>query len=148
MKIARSAGCSGLSVNDSWWQFLWSLNIPSKVKPFIWRACLRRIPCVQVLAGRGMKVDVCCQLCGSNIESVSHALWGCFSLKGVKEAFGLIQGIGRIDPLSFMDLVLLCKSLLLVENFELLCIVFWRIWFRRNKFNHRGGLLSIGPNCF
>ncbi|KAL5752202.1 hypothetical protein ACOSP7_022383 [Xanthoceras sorbifolium] len=147
MKIARSAGYSGLSgndCNDSWWQFLWSLNIPSKVKLFIWRACLHWIPCVQVLAGRGMKVDVCYQLCGSNIEYASHALWGCFSLKGVREAFGLIQGIGRIDALPFMDLVLLCKSLLLVENFELLCIVFYRIWFRRNKFNHGGGLLSVG----
>ncbi|KAL5732565.1 hypothetical protein ACOSP7_031921 [Xanthoceras sorbifolium] len=43
-----------------------------------------------------------------------------------------------------MDLVLLCKSLLLVEEFELLCIECWRNWFGRNQFNHGGGLLSDG----
>ncbi|KAL5808872.1 hypothetical protein ACOSQ3_029563 [Xanthoceras sorbifolium] len=73
---------------------------------------------------------------------MSHALWGCSSLKGIRLACNFVKGMGRVDNIPFLDGVLLCKSNLEVKDFELLCIVFWQIWFRQNRLQHGGLLLS------
>ncbi|KAK2664867.1 hypothetical protein Ddye_003441 [Dipteronia dyeriana] len=46
------ASCSGSGLLESWWKTLWHLEIPTKVKVFIWRACRHCIPTRQCLAAR------------------------------------------------------------------------------------------------
>jgi hypothetical protein len=38
------------------------------------------------------------------------------------------------DLSSFFDFVLACKVSVALAEFELLCVLWWRIWFRRNQF--------------
>ncbi|TXG60126.1 hypothetical protein EZV62_014699 [Acer yangbiense] len=50
------------------------------------------------------------------------------------------SGIGRLgsflDSISFFEFVLYCKARMSVAVFELLCVVWWRIWVRRNQLVH------------
>ncbi|KAK2654924.1 hypothetical protein Ddye_007976 [Dipteronia dyeriana] len=46
------ASSSGSGLLESWWKTLWHLEIPTKVKVFIWRACRHWIPTRQCLAAR------------------------------------------------------------------------------------------------
>ena len=65
-------------------QICWSKLIPLKVKCFIWRAVLDRIPVVETLIYRGINVqNQNCQLCGTCIETTNHLLVECAYSKDV-----------------------------------------------------------------
>ena len=40
---------SSISKSQRWWKSLWHLNIPPKIKVFIWRVCSKVIPCLHNL---------------------------------------------------------------------------------------------------
>ncbi|KAK1571752.1 hypothetical protein Q3G72_022393 [Acer saccharum] len=65
-------------------------------------------------------------------ESSLHALWSCPFLKKIRSDLGLSVDGTALDQISFLDFCFLCKDQVKVE-FELLCFVWWRIWFRRNQ---------------
>ncbi|KAK3175494.1 hypothetical protein Dsin_017212 [Dipteronia sinensis] len=48
---------SVLSDSVSWWKTLWRLQIPSKIKLFVWKACHQWIPTLVNLANRKVHVD-------------------------------------------------------------------------------------------
>jgi hypothetical protein len=65
---------SGLNPSVSWWKFFWNLNLPSKVKVFMWKACNGWIPTKVCMIDRGMSVDPLCPVCGIKDESIMHAM--------------------------------------------------------------------------
>ncbi|KAK3229333.1 hypothetical protein Dsin_001214 [Dipteronia sinensis] len=65
------------------------IEIPSKVKVFIWRACGNWIPKMKNLCRGGVPVSPTCPLCAVKDESTWHALCGCRCLKDVQLAFPL-----------------------------------------------------------
>ncbi|KAK2642411.1 hypothetical protein Ddye_024174 [Dipteronia dyeriana] len=60
---------------------LWKLEMPFKVKIFIWKACNNYIPTLSKLESRGMKVKNIYPLCRRDAESTLHVLWECHKLK-------------------------------------------------------------------
>lgn len=54
------------------WNALWNLNIPPKVKHFVWRACQDCLPTCCNLVSNGVNVDIFCPLCESTCESTTH----------------------------------------------------------------------------
>ena len=46
--------CSGLCSSISWWKWFWKLNVPSKIKIFLWKACNNWFPTRVNLASHGM----------------------------------------------------------------------------------------------
>ncbi|KAK3198371.1 hypothetical protein Dsin_021786 [Dipteronia sinensis] len=46
------------------------------------------------------------------------------------------------DSTPFIDLVHACNNCLQPREFALLCVVFWRAWFRRNRAVHSSTMLS------
>ncbi|KAL5747175.1 hypothetical protein ACOSQ2_024472 [Xanthoceras sorbifolium] len=89
-----------------------------------------------------MQVDVLCKLCGNALKTVSHALWGYSKLKSIRLNCGMMSGVERVDELAFLDLMLLSSSRLSRAELELLGIVLWKVWFRRNRVIHGGSLLQ------
>ncbi|KAK0577853.1 hypothetical protein LWI29_001194 [Acer saccharum] len=71
---------SSYKVKD-WWKKLWMLEIPLKIKLFIWKVCYDWIPTYVNLGRRGIKCNDKCPVCGKNMESTLHALWHCCKLK-------------------------------------------------------------------
>ncbi|KAK3182761.1 hypothetical protein Dsin_030047 [Dipteronia sinensis] len=66
---------SGSNGGDSWWKKIWSIEVPSKVRIFLWRACKDYIPTMVNLAKQGIDVNGVCHICGKDFETTLHALW-------------------------------------------------------------------------
>ena len=61
-----------------------------------------------------------------------HALWCCPSLKMVTTMCPFVNGVRATDNIQFFDCMIACKNQLRSEEMELLCMVIWSIWFKRN----------------
>ena len=59
------------------WRKLWKLNVPPKVRMFIWRACSNILPTRDNLHRRRVQVDPRCEICCQQPETVGHLLWEC-----------------------------------------------------------------------
>ncbi|KAL5779613.1 hypothetical protein ACOSQ2_010350 [Xanthoceras sorbifolium] len=142
--LARDeASSSSPSAGSSWWKFLWSLNIPAKVRMFVWRACRNLLPTRSLLAARRVPVGAGCPLCDAAVKSVLHSLWLCRSLVESKAAVPFLASLRLPAAGSFLDFILACFSSLLVHEMELLLVLLWRFWFRRNHAVHSAPLLSV-----
>ncbi|KAL5756018.1 hypothetical protein ACOSQ2_020764 [Xanthoceras sorbifolium] len=119
--------------------FLWGLNIPAKVRMFVWRACRNLLPTRSLLTARRVLVGAGCPLCDAAVESVLHSLWLCRSLAESKAAVPFLASLRLPAKGSFLDFILACFSILLVHEMELL----WRFWFRRNRAVHSAPLLFV-----
>nr|POF07997.1 putative ribonuclease h protein [Quercus suber] len=73
-EVASSSNTDG---QRKFWNSLWKLNIPNKVKLFLWRACTDSIPTMLNLCKRKIVPSSACNLCHAGEESVLHALWSC-----------------------------------------------------------------------
>ncbi|KAK2662222.1 hypothetical protein Ddye_000796 [Dipteronia dyeriana] len=114
---------SGLVSSISWWKFLWWLNVPSKVKLFIWRACHNWIPSLVNLAKRGVGGDVLCPVCYRQAETSLHALWTCTALKKLRSMCPFMQAIMFHDGLPFGDFIRACVDHLSSYELDLLYVV-------------------------
>ncbi|KAK2645906.1 hypothetical protein Ddye_021101 [Dipteronia dyeriana] len=64
-------------------ELLWKLKIPPKIRIFIWRVCLNAIPFLENLWKKKIVKVACCSRCESRVESVSHVIFGCRTVKKV-----------------------------------------------------------------
>ena len=87
-------------------------------------------------AAHGLKIETLCLVCFKKEETSLHALWHCHSLEGVRFDSGIGDLDCGLDSRSFFDFAQLCMERLDTAVFELLCVVWWRIWFRRNQIVH------------
>ncbi len=56
------------------WKSLWKLNVPSKCKHSLWRACTSSLPTRDNLRHRGIMVDPKCLFCKAATETITHIL--------------------------------------------------------------------------
>ncbi|KAH7573740.1 hypothetical protein JRO89_XS03G0200800 [Xanthoceras sorbifolium] len=92
--LAQDGTSSSSSLaGSSWWKFLWGLNIPAKVRMFVWRACRNLLPTRSLLAARRVPVGAGCPLCGADVDSVLHSLWLCRTLVESKAAVPFLAGL-------------------------------------------------------
>ncbi|KAK2647043.1 hypothetical protein Ddye_022238 [Dipteronia dyeriana] len=75
-------------------------------------------------------------------ETLLHALWRCSSLKSVRSCSGVGRDGKVLDSLSFLDFVLYCRDIYGIHRLEFLCVTWWRIWFRRNRWVHSRSLMD------
>ncbi|KAK3226858.1 hypothetical protein Dsin_006720 [Dipteronia sinensis] len=118
---------SGLSLSESWWKFLCRIQVPAKVKLFH-----NGIPTNSNLAKRGVLVDSLCLICRRRSESTMHSYWCCPALKVIRAGCPFMRGIKVNDNFDFIDFMLLCRDKLAKADLELLCLLLWRLWHRRN----------------
>ncbi|KAH7564739.1 hypothetical protein JRO89_XS09G0017400 [Xanthoceras sorbifolium] len=96
-----------------------------------------------LLAARKVLVGAGCPLCDVAIDSVLHSLWLCRSLVDSKAAVPFLSGLHLPTIGSFFYFILVCKGSLLVQEMDLLLVLFWRFSFRRNRAVHSAPLLSV-----
>lgn len=77
-----------VSVNPVW-DLVWKLEVPSKIKIFIWRALHGLIPGMAVLAHRHIEVSPICPVCQTGLEDMKHLLSTCPRASQVWRALGL-----------------------------------------------------------
>ncbi|KAL5777126.1 hypothetical protein ACOSP7_010052 [Xanthoceras sorbifolium] len=134
----------------NWWRFLWKLQLPPKIKHFLWKICHNCIPCFANLAARQIEVDPLCRFCHQAAEVPSHALWSCPLLIRIREACGFLSSASLVDRAPMVDFLLWCKDQLRPAEFNLLVVVIWAVWNRRNALLHHRPSLppeSVVPWC-
>ncbi|KAL5823122.1 hypothetical protein ACOSQ4_021022 [Xanthoceras sorbifolium] len=94
------------SSDFSAWLALWNLNIPPKIKIFIWRVCHNAIPSLCNLCSRKIVIDPCCSRCGEAPESSAHALFWCSSVRTVWESTVFWDILNLQCHISCFDLIL------------------------------------------
>ncbi|XP_022150918.1 uncharacterized protein LOC111018954 [Momordica charantia] len=108
-----------------WWNGFWKMHIPNKIKVFLWRLCLDRLPTGCNLSKRGVEITNCCYFCGRNGEDSIHLFWIC----KFAEALWINSKFGKLSP--FLILRESHESLSKAD-FEELCVVIWGLWNQRN----------------
>lgn len=74
MKAKKSGDLSEGSADRRWWDCLWHLKIPEKIKIFVWRAFHNILPTWKNQAGREVGCSEGCGRCFNDKETTFHAL--------------------------------------------------------------------------
>lgn len=125
---------SRAGLNRPIWKKIWKLNIPPKVRNFLWRAGSNILPTRENLRRHRVQVEPWCELCCQCRETVAHVLWECPLARNV---WALCQGKVQKCPNTVQDFFSLFT--MLVDRFsrqeiEQWATVSWSIWSSRNKF--------------
>ncbi|KAL5836959.1 hypothetical protein ACOSQ3_014128 [Xanthoceras sorbifolium] len=95
LSLKGSSSCA----DSKWWLALWNLNIPPKIKIFIWRVCLNAIP------------------------SLSHALFWCSSVRPIWESTVFWDILNLQCHISCFDLILWVFVRAKRAEFEEFCMI-------------------------
>lgn len=71
---------SSLSVSvpqNKGWSKLWMVNIPHKMRVFLWRLCRNTVIVRNRLRGKGVQVTILCPMCNINVEHLLHLFFDC-----------------------------------------------------------------------
>nr|POF10194.1 uncharacterized protein CFP56_14134 [Quercus suber] len=118
-------------VQRSLWKGIWKLNIPGKIKHFLWKSCTNSLPTKNNLLKRTIISEDVCHLCSMHPEDVMHALWGCSKVRQVwQRSFGWLDH-NQVAEGSFSDLVRLVQTK--PKMFPLFAVTAWAVWHHLNK---------------
>ncbi|KAL3537712.1 hypothetical protein ACH5RR_001078 [Cinchona calisaya] len=97
---------SGSDANPVW-KKLWKLHIQTKIKIFLWWACVDILLTNSKLSQRHIPVNDICVHCSSHGETLNHVHFHCPFVRQVWQ-----------------------------EELEVVAVLLWYIWFRRNQKQH------------
>uniref|UniRef100_A0A7N2LAI0 Reverse transcriptase zinc-binding domain-containing protein n=1 Tax=Quercus lobata TaxID=97700 RepID=A0A7N2LAI0_QUELO len=115
------------------WKEIWSLNVPPKIRTFIWRACSNCLPTRDNLHRRRVRVEPTCELCKQEPETTTHILWTCPFARNV---WALIKGKIQKCSNGDSDFFLLFKQMqtkLSKQELETWAVTASALWNARNK---------------
>jgi ribonuclease HI len=128
------------------WRILWKLQIPGKVKIFIWRALHGILPLKSILANRHIGSSGECPICRTEPEDVLHLLFKCNASKEIWQSLGLaniIEDATSIDRSGFAVLEYLIRAndnnfpgLSMVNRKETIMVAAWYLWWIRRRRTH------------
>ena len=127
-----TVGPSNPLAHSSSWNHIWDLEVPNKIKHFIWRACRKSLPTKKNLFIKKVTRNAVCDLCHVGVEDVIHALWGCQVLKEVWWEEPYLRNQLAAQFVDFRDLwlgIISNNDHSLAERFA---YVSWSIWHNRN----------------
>lgn len=85
------------------WKDVWSLNVPPKVRNFLWRACKEAILVKKNLCICKILSEDRCDHCKQAYEDVVHALWTCVYAKSC--TITILELILNLVLLAKLDLL-------------------------------------------
>uniref|UniRef100_A0A8R7VC88 Reverse transcriptase zinc-binding domain-containing protein n=1 Tax=Triticum urartu TaxID=4572 RepID=A0A8R7VC88_TRIUA len=71
------------------------MQVPSKVKNFIWRALHGIVPGMSILRNRHIKVNPPCPVCKAGPEDIRHLIFTCARAKEIWAKLGLHEEIEK-----------------------------------------------------
>ena len=120
-----------MEVDRGLWKRVWKLNVPRKIKHFLWKSCTNSLPTKENLLKKTIVSENVCHLCSKHPEDVKHALWGCLKVCQVwQRSFGWLDN-NRVSEGAFSDLVWKVQSK--PNLFPLFAVTAWAVWHHRNK---------------
>ena len=74
--MSGEAGTSIVQQEADKWSTIWHMQVPSKLRMFVWRLARNSMPTIDLLKHRNMATEDKCPLCGA-VDSWRHALFMC-----------------------------------------------------------------------
>ncbi|KAH9750457.1 reverse transcriptase domain-containing protein [Citrus sinensis] len=121
--------------SSSIWNQLWRLEVPSKVKHFMWRALTDVLPTTENLLKKYVEVPPACITCHASSESICHILLQC----PFARTCWMTSSIGFFGDGS--NLLLWLEALFnrySLEQTQLAVMICWSLWQNRNAMVWRG----------
>ena len=119
------------------WERLWKVDVPSKLKIFLWRLAQQSVPTADVLHHRNMSTTTRCGLCGSE-DSWQHSLLHCTVARCVwaLQDHDLVEVLNSTrEPDARRWLFSLLDTLSSVE-FTQVAVTMWALWYARRQALH------------
>ncbi|KAK2637553.1 hypothetical protein Ddye_032345 [Dipteronia dyeriana] len=138
VKDRLQSSSSNTSKSSRWWNSLWKLNIPPKVRIFAWRACMNEIPSLETLWKRKIIVDPRCISCGKGPESTSHTFFGCRTAKKVWLESRFSSSLAKVSLLPVLDVLTSLASQFSLDDLGEVCMIALAIWENRNALLNGG----------
>ena len=126
---------------------VWKVKTVPKIRVFLWKALSCALPTSDLIYARGMRIDLRCQTCGDDRESINHVLFSCCFARQVWALSPIPSKVNGFDH----DSVFANMSYLLHgENWQLLTEeqrrvwpwIVWNLWKRRNEMLFGGSCLD------
>lgn len=141
--LEGNAGSSNYEAEAKSWTSLWSVQVPGKIRNFLWRLAKHAIPTEDVRHTRKMTDDDKCQLCGMQ-DSWRHSLLQCSLARCVwalvdEDVADYIQA--STEPNARLWLFAVINDLPHASMIKLV-VTLWAIWAARRKAIHEGVLQS------
>uniref|UniRef100_A0A7N2N3A5 Reverse transcriptase zinc-binding domain-containing protein n=1 Tax=Quercus lobata TaxID=97700 RepID=A0A7N2N3A5_QUELO len=128
----KQPGQSNPTANNGLWKKLWSLDIPNKVKHFLWRASCESLPTKKNLFKRKIAHNDRCKICNGETEDTIHALWDCFVLKEIWWEMDICRSNLSTRFTCFRDILTGILNSQEPNQAEVFASVAWEIWRKRN----------------
>lgn len=110
----------------SGWSKLWRLDIPHKLKVFLWRFCRNNVPVRRRLSTKGVSLPIICPMCNEDVEHKLHVFFycpfaaSCWHYVGVNYDMSRVECVQKLSSASYDEIVVVAK-------------VLWGIWFFCNN---------------
>lgn len=115
------------------WNVLQALELPEKIKIFIWTAIKNILPTIENLWKRKCLPEPICQSCNKSMETISHARFDC---KAARKIWNLAPSTFEHQNISYQDIFSYVQNMCNNSTrtvAELMIIYCWAIWYARNK---------------
>ncbi|KAH9759717.1 putative reverse transcriptase/RNA-dependent DNA polymerase [Citrus sinensis] len=129
---------SSSDLSKTHWKIIWSMEIPEKIKIFMWRAAQNMLPTAYNLWKRKAIKEPMCGRCSKEKEDGFHALIGC---KYANKVWKLTDFHQNMKMLAQQDLLSTLQEMGKIESrkdMELIIATCWSIWSSRNLFIFKG----------
>ena len=117
----------------TFWKKLWHLELPGKVRFFVWRTCRKCLPTAMALFEKRVDIDRRCSWCRVEQEDAKHALFDCSFARNVWTAAGLANWVQTLQGESIMEHFKRLFATGTKEQCASLALFCWSIWNRRNQ---------------
>lgn len=124
-------GSTSVVPQISSWSKIWKVEVPHKIRIFLWRFCRNNIPVKSKLRHKGVPITIMCPMCNRDVEHLLHVFFDCQFATQCWSHVGLFYDMSMV---TFAPDWLLQR---INEGTELevskIAIVLWGIWSWRNK---------------
>lgn len=121
--------CSRQQSSQGWGK-LWRLDIPQKIRVFLWRICRNNVPVRNLLRGKGVQTTIICPMCSNDVEHLMHIFFDCDFAKELWKILELELNTEAVE--SCPEWIL--QNLASEDNARMIRIAMWLwgIWMDRN----------------
>ncbi|KAL0430743.1 UNVERIFIED_CONTAM: hypothetical protein Sradi_0700300 [Sesamum radiatum] len=122
---------------ENFWQQMWALVVPPRVRVQAWRFCYEAIPTMDNIAKCHPGVETHCVLCGA-VETIKHVLWECHFARMVWALSNIPRG--QLDVWTEGTTAWISDIIHKLDRKDGSCFatICWALWMNRNKKRMKG----------
>lgn len=126
-----SAQSQRTAKDSAFWNNLWGLEVPSKIKNFVWKATREALPVKANLCRRRITPESQCEICRTGDEDCSHAIFFCSDVQVMWNADPQWRWLSEMTGRSIKDIFK--RAFEEKIDVALLAFTSWAVWNRLNQ---------------